>query len=190
MIRLNLLPQEKKDALGEIRRFAYAKVVAGIVLGAFILGYGVLVAIQTVHRSRLQSINEEIARMEQVLPTSGADTLAQNIKTLNRRVKQLADIQAGTFSMTLFLDALNRTVPEGIDLREVRVRTLTGQLSLSGVAANRNDLLAFQNALRALPYIEDLNIPLSTLTQREDIQFDFTMTLLTETAIASQRGAL
>ena len=52
-------------------------------------------------------------------------------------------------------------------------------MRVNGVAARREDLLAFETAMKQSPYVKSLESPISNLFQRTDISFHFDIVLNT-----------
>jgi len=48
------------------------------------------------------------------------------------------------------------------------------ELNIKGVAQNRDILIDFQNNLEELSYFNDINVPISSLLQKENINFEIT----------------
>ena len=183
MMTLNLISDEQRAAVAEIRIFAHIK-LGGLLIGiTILLAGGFLFALQMTLNSRLTEIQGSIATLEAELPRRGGNSLDQNIRLLNQQVDRLTDLSALRVPVSRVANDIAGTVSPGITLTTFSIQPITKQLSLSGVARTRNDLLAFQNALKGLPYIESVETPLSTLTQPEDIEFSFSSVLLIEKII-------
>ncbi|MFA6512096.1 MAG: hypothetical protein WCV86_03175 [Patescibacteria group bacterium] len=188
MITLNLISKEKRSWLAEIRRFAYAKVIASIGIAVIILASGYLFAIQAILNDRLSVVRDEITVVEAQLPKRGDSTLDDSIRALNAQTQHLADLYNKNISYSVLMNEIGQSVTPGIVLEKISLNTLTSSLVLTGTAKTRDNLLAFQDALTALPYIDEMNTPLSTFTQRENIPFDYNISLNLEAIIAAQQS--
>lgn len=180
MITLNLVSTERKRALEEIKMLAHVKIMCATVIVALAIAYGYLFAIQNILESRLAAVRKDITALEEQLPRRGANSVDENIKKVNEQIQRFTEALQAQFTMTPFMNELSAKVGNGIHMENITVNAFAKQLGLKGVADTRNDLLAFQNALIELPYVDAINTPLSTFTQREDIPFDLSLTLLTE----------
>jgi Tfp pilus assembly protein PilN len=190
MITLNLLSQESKKELAALRRLSYAKVFSSIMLGTMLLALVFLLAVQFILNAQLTEVREEIAAVQQSIPGDSERTLEQDVRELNRTLGKLAAIDEEFFSAPMLINEISSMLPAGIQLNKVGLQGLTNELRLEGTAADRNALLALQNALNALSYVENLDAPLSTFAQREDIAFTFSLSLTRETLVSRQRSSI
>lgn len=54
-------------------------------------------------------------------------------------------------------------------------------ITLKGAAKNREDLLFFQNQVKKLPLFEKVEAPISNLTKKTDVDFEFRLTITLKT---------
>lgn len=180
MITLNLISKERRAWLEEIRRFALVKLIAIIVFSTLILSVSYLYAIQYILNNRLVSVQEESNTVKAQLPHREGTTPDEQIQDLNARIGQLEQLQQENLSLAVLVNDLGNSITGGIILDTISINPVLQKLQIKGTASSRTTLLDFQNALMALPYIEDINTPLSTFTQRENIDFNYDITLLVE----------
>lgn len=98
----------------------------------------------------------------------------QRIRTANAVVAQTKELQKNYVLWTPILTALSEATPEGIILDSMLLDQQAKTYTFSGTAATRDALLAFERELRELPIVAKVDLPLSQLTEREQIPFIIT----------------
>lgn len=98
----------------------------------------------------------------------------QRIKHVNHVVKDISLMQKEYASWSPTIRDVAVAIPANISMesmifdRELQVYTFTG------IAKTRTDLLDFQKKLQGLPFIAKVELPLSQLTEKENIPFIIT----------------
>lgn len=174
---LNLLPEEKKEAIQRRLRFRfflwqlflvlllecfYLAVLGGIF---FILEYQ-LESYQTIEGAAVSSSYQEKRLME----------YERAFREANEQADTVGRISASHLRFTEVFLLLDRVLPKGITVDHVVTKDYV--ITLTGKAARRDDLLALDTSLKGEDgCIESVNVPISNLFSQEDIDFqvDFTM---------------
>lgn len=171
MIALNLLSPAQKSALrariiyAMLERFMIMLVMATLAASTLLL----LVKIQLT-----QNLGQVVAR--QILSTEYV-SVNHDIKELNRLIARVLAVQAQAASpSTLIRDLAGRT-PPGIMITGFDAELRTQSLKLSGIAREREALLAFVEALKGSPYVQKVESPISNLFQKRDINFQLQVVL-------------
>jgi Tfp pilus assembly protein PilN len=121
-----------------------------------------------------QTLDQVLSR--QLLSTEYV-TVNSEIKQLNGSIARIETLQKlFTPSSVLLRDVAQRT-PEGVYVTGLDFEVRTEAMRLSGIAATREDLLAFEKAVRESPFIKTLESPISNLFQKRDINFQFKILL-------------
>ncbi|PIT86395.1 MAG: hypothetical protein COU33_03390, partial [Candidatus Magasanikbacteria bacterium CG10_big_fil_rev_8_21_14_0_10_43_6] len=92
-------------------------------------------------------------------------------------VQQAEIIQSLNTSWTNYMTTLADNTPNGVRFTGVRMVKSGKLLQVDGQALNREALLAFQQNLEAIEWINEANIPISQLTEKENIPFSIQATL-------------
>ena len=98
-----------------------------------------------------------------------------DIKSVNVRVSELGKIQAGQLHWMNFFEKLNADVPDGITLNKIASKNYA--ISLSGIAADRDVLIAFKDKLEQDGCFEGINLPLSNLVAKENLDFQLDLNI-------------
>ncbi|MDP2594232.1 MAG: hypothetical protein Q8P36_02760 [bacterium] len=146
-------------------------VVAGILL---IPTFVFLQNAETTKQARLASI-------ESVLSSSDEAALAARLSALSRDAAILASLATTPSAIDLIRQAL-AVRRSGITLSGITYAPTKGSrsstLMLSGTAASRNGLRAYQLALAITPEFANADLPVSSYAKDSDIPFTITITLV------------
>lgn len=175
-ILLNVLPEEKKEAL--IRKFRsrfflwqttlllilelyYLLVLGGIFM---ILHYQAKTADEALNS--FNQYNEEAKKLV---------SYQDEFKTINATAEILTRYQNSHFHWTSLFSMLEDLVPKGVVIIELLTKDY--MVSISGQAETRDQFLEFEAALKGAECVSDVRVPISNLfSQKEiDFQIDFKM---------------
>lgn len=173
-IYLDLLPQEKKN---ELRRnkifhkilreealFLLPAIVAIVILANIF--YLLKLQLNTAGTSQMASMSQDKVQLLRTYEDKFAKT--------NDAVADLAKIQNQHLHWESLFEELNRVVPAGITITDISTKNY--QVFFLGKAKVRDNLLEFKNNLINDQCFQSVNVPLSDLVTKEDI--DFQMDLL------------
>ncbi|HTK59777.1 MAG TPA: hypothetical protein VL283_01085 [Candidatus Baltobacteraceae bacterium] len=171
MIALNLLSPAQKQALRA--RVIYAMIerlmiafVSSLLIASIVL---LLVKIQLI-----QNLGQVQTR--QILSAEYV-TVNNDIRQLNQQIGRIETLQKMAVSPSeLLRDVVNRT-PPGVRISGMDFDVKTQSMRLNGVASGREDLLAYEESMRASPFVKSLQSPISNLFQKTDINFQFMIVL-------------
>lgn len=178
---LNLLPEEKKDAIqSRLRsRFLLWQLFLVFVLEVFYLS--MLVSIYLILDFQLKSL-QDIERNALLTSRSEERRLAEYEKKFqetNAQVEAIRRVDRSHLYFSNIFELLDTLTPPHISIRQIK--TTEYSVSLSGRAAKREDLLLFDKQLKASEAcITDVNIPVSNLFSQEDIDFQIDFSIRPE----------
>lgn len=166
-VTLNLLSPEKKAVLRTGFIFAYAQTMILIVFLVIVFASGTLFAV----RMMLKGTYEDLAKRS----SGGSDetsAITGEFKKINDYLKRVDGLEQRYVPWSKVLEELTRFVPEGTQLTSVHIER-QGKITLSGIAARRDDVLTLQTRLEQSPMFKDVKAPLSNILQQRDVKFDF-----------------
>ena len=97
----------------------------------------------------------------------------QTVKILNGKLKRIEFIQNLYHPITPLLPDIASAVPDGANLTALNIDLKNKIISLTGFAANRDDLLNLQSRLEQILWVEKTDIPVDQLTKKDNINFSF-----------------
>lgn len=175
----NLLPPERLRALRRdyFMRLATVGIAA---LSAVVIGSGALLVPSYLF------LNREVRSRETQLHALDEQLVSAQGKQTNMRLSALSDSAsylarlATTSSATAVLRGVLSVPRSGITLNGFTytppAKATPGKLSLKGVASTRETLRAYDEALAALPFVTNADLPISAYAQDSDIQFTIALT--------------
>lgn len=99
------------------------------------------------------------------------------IKEVNHILKDISLTQKEYIRWSPTIEDIAAVVPLAISIDSMILDKDSGIYTFTGVAATRTDLLDFQKKLQGLPFIAKVELPLSQLTEKEEIPFIITAAL-------------
>lgn len=167
-LTINLLPPSwaeyyKKQSTG-IRAWTLT-LATSIIIWATFLSVLIVFMFLSLELERLQS-NVASAKSQElniaVAKVNEVNKLASGVLAINQGIVYPQDI----------FNLLARAKNTGITLSFQRVNFTTGEVTLSGVALTRADLLAFKDSLEKQEKFSEVNLPLSNLIEEVNINFE------------------
>lgn len=144
MAQINLLPWREERRQERQQRF-FSAVVAGLIFAAVVL-YGVIMIANNLldeQNDRNTFLKTEITKLDKKIKE--IKTLEQERERLLARMQVIQELQASRPKVVKVLDALVRTVPEGIHLEKVSRQA--NVLTLNGVAQSNARVSVFMRQL-------------------------------------------
>lgn len=166
-IVLNLLPPEKKDSLRQGYIAAYARALLVLL---FIVAVALSVTLAS-YRIMLKGTLDGLKQQNQDL-MSEDDAPEAEILAIDGFLTRVEGLQDDFIPWSGVLEEISKIVPDGVILSSVQVND-DGKVFIRGNAATRDDVLAFQASLEALPFFTEINAPLSNILKKTDVGFDF-----------------
>ena len=174
MITLNLLSPAQKDALRARVIYAMIERLMLVLVAVMLLSSILLILIKIALTQNLAGV-----QARQVLTADYAKANS-DIRLLNQQVTRVEALQKLAISPSSLLRDLATRTPPGIVVVGLDFDTATVSMRLNGVAARREDLLAFEAAMKQSPFVKSLDSPISNLFQKTNINFQFKILLNTD----------
>ena len=175
-IYLDLLPQQRKQEIK--RKKLFRKILKGEIL--FLFPFIVLIVI-------LLNIYYILTLQKNITVTAYSAQQSQDkyqqlgiyeekFRQVNTLIKTMGKIQTGHLYWYRFFQQLNEVIPEGIYITDLSTKDYT--IFLVGKAKTRDDLLNFKNSLEASACFKNINIPLSNLVVKNDVDFQIDISIV------------
>lgn len=168
---LNLLPEENKKNIQRKLHFRFFLWQLFLVCTLEVFYLSILASIYLILNFQLQSLQA----VGQQGDTAYTDQRTLNVyqekfKSTNAAVEVVGKIERSHFSFTQVFLLLDTLLPKGIAIN--LLATNNYKIMLSGRAATRDDILAFESRLKETACVKDVNVPLSNLFSQENIDFE------------------
>ncbi|KKQ46436.1 MAG: Fimbrial assembly family protein [Candidatus Moranbacteria bacterium GW2011_GWC2_37_8] len=168
-IYLDLLPQEKKNELRRskiFRRILHEEMlflVPLVIFIALLLNIYYLLNFQYNSSVTLSSVNKSQDKYQEL------NNYEEKFKKVNASIDILSKIQSSHLHWLNVLDELGSVVPEGVYISDFSTKNY--QIFLLGKARSRDNLLALKNNLDNSDCFKDVNVPLSNLVVKDNVDF-------------------
>lgn len=171
MIGLNLLSPNQKEALRA--RVIYAMIERLMI--AFVSSMLIAsIALLLIKIELTKGLGEVQTR--QILSAEYV-TVNNDIRQLNQQIVRVEALQHMSVSPSELLRDLAARTPKGVRVTGMDFDVKSQSMRLNGTANGRDDLLAYEGAMRSSPFVKSLQSPISNLFQKTDINFQFLIVL-------------
>ncbi|MFA6909240.1 MAG: PilN domain-containing protein [Patescibacteria group bacterium] len=178
MITLNLLPKSEKAIL---RRSFYRMVFRAYATTFVILCItyaGSLYAAQNLLEKHITQLQSDIQSAAQGTTINQGGSIQDNIKKINALLLSYSTVQQNFFPWSHTVAGIVKRMPAGISITRLTIDSELRTVLLEGVAATRPNLITLRDVLDATPYFQSAKSPVSDLTERSNIPFQVTATLM------------
>lgn len=170
--RLNFLPKEKQKYLHHaVISSVITSIMETLLLCVCIcttaLLFGYLFIEKYFQDVATNTISIDQQHTEQVQTIRQANTLIQNTYA----------IETQTPLLTPMIQQITESIPSGVSIDRMTLDVTKKELFLSGVAQTRENYLSLESALKQISFLDTVVIPLSDLTQKNNIAFSFSVDL-------------
>ncbi len=166
MITLNLISPIQQKEIKLIRLYYTLKSLVLLVLIFTVFLGSLLVSAKIILQKNYQKLNEEAAYVKET-----KNKYAKEIQEINSYLKTLETIQKENFSPAQILTYLGLTIAENIQVTNLSLNLESREFKIKGLAKSRTDLLNFQNALKDSTAFEEINLPVSAILKKENLDF-------------------
>ncbi|HTM68965.1 MAG TPA: PilN domain-containing protein [Candidatus Binatia bacterium] len=167
--QLNLLSPDKKAVLRTGFIVAYVQTMLFLIFLVVAFASGTLLAV----RMMFKGTYEDLAGRSSGEPDE-SKAITADIKKINDYLKRIDGLENRFVPWSKVLETITGFIPKGMKLTSLRVDQ-AGRITMSGVAQDRDDVIALQTKLEASPLFKDVKAPLSNILQQTDVKFDFDM---------------
>lgn len=171
--RLNLLLPTKRKYL---KRMVYVQFVKSL-LETLLITVSITGIILLGGRTVLEEHFNDLAENITLISNQHADTNAL-IRDINANVKQAQKIQKTYVHWTPLIETVLNAIPETTSLESIDMDINAQSFTISGQSQNRQELLRLEEQLEALDIVKSANVPINQLTQKENIPFTISVSLI------------
>lgn len=169
MLCLNLLPENHKLKLQKEYYFLLAHIVSGVLFIAVSIAAIVLLAARAILVTEFQKIKNDTS-----LVKTEHQALEIQIDAINKTIATVDKVQLNFSKWSQFLNNLNALLPAGITANYLLINQDTRNFRLTGLAADREVLLAAKAKLEQSGWFEKLETPLANFLEPANAEFQFT----------------
>jgi len=175
MLNLNLISPSRKAKI--TRNYSLQKALRWELelSGIFLIFLLILVSISYILKLNVENT------IVTVSSASGVDKLKKleaGVKNANAFLAEAEKIQKGQLQWSNLFLILNKNVDNNISLESVSSKEYS--ITVAGKASTRDDLVAFKSRLEKEDCLSEVNLPLSDLVAKENLDFQIIFKIKTE----------
>lgn len=164
--QLNLLPPLKKKVITNIYLILYFKVLIEILLGYSLFIASTLFLVSYLIDQNLENFQAQTASIDKEYQKINIQIIG-----INQKLNNIEYVQKTQTHWSQKFESLFSVNPWGVTLSGLDWRKTENILAIQGRAKTREDFLKYRKALEGMPFIKKLEVPVSTLTIKENIDF-------------------
>lgn len=165
---VNLLPpswaERYKSQSAGIRAWSLTLIASIIIWSTFLFVFMVFM-FMSIQEQNLSANGSGDKRQE-------LNNIVAQVNEINSLASAVVDFENKTVYPSTILNLLARARTEGVSLSYYKVNYTTGEIILRGLAETRASLLAFKNSLEEVAELGEVALPVSSLVQGENINFE------------------
>lgn len=171
-LQLNLLSPEKKKVLTDIFYILYFKVMVEVLLGySLIIAVTLFLASYTLSQN-MQNFKEQTASIDREY-----QKINQQVTQINEELAKIYYVRQTTSDWSGRLVSFFNLNPVGVTLTGVDWSPQSRSFTIRGKAKSRDEFLRYKSELDKLPYLSNIQTPISTLIAKENIDFSLSAEL-------------
>lgn len=168
---INLLPDSVKKSLLQ-QKIEILMSIASVAMLMMSIGLSMFLFLKHFEISHIRERQEiEKARVENTLYGVRYQEIKDMLVSFNTEVDQLSKIDQSLFSVPEVLDQIYASFDETISVKGVNFDDTELNVEITGVAETREDLLALEQKLKELEFVDEVLAPLSNYDEKEDVSF-------------------
>lgn len=169
MITLNLIP----ESIREENKLKHVYIL-NVHLGTLSIYLSVIIAsliiiLRLVLNQGYVNAQEQLAVID-----SNNEPYNKKIREINKKINTVSQAVGQSHDWDRLIIDFGNIIPDGITLTYLKIDQKSEALIFSGVADTRDNLLLLKSIISDSDYILPIDIPLSSLMEKENIRFSFT----------------
>ncbi|MFA6917827.1 MAG: pilus assembly protein PilM [Candidatus Gracilibacteria bacterium] len=177
-VGINLLPDKLRERF-DTKKKTIILGISTVLMTLLILLIGTYVSytLQSANYQR-EILKAAKSATEKMIYGTRYQEIKTQISNFNKEVGELSIIDHSMFSVPVTIDKVYKLMPEGVVITSFAFKDNGGlEMQISGIADDRNALLAAQNNLKEANFVADLIAPISNYDEKTQISFQLTIKL-------------
>lgn len=174
-IYLDLLPEKKKKEIKRRKIFRVIIYQEFLFLFPIVVFIGILFSINAILKIQQGSLNTIYSFEQSRQNFQELKGYENKFKEINSQASLLLKINKGHLYWSQIFYELNKIVPAAVSFSDLTTKDY--RVYLVGKAKTRDDLLKFQENMNNAGCFSDINVPLSNLVVKENIDFQMDFTI-------------
>lgn len=172
MLSLNLLTPERKEML-YWRNLSKRVIFWGIRISAILLIFSAhFIVINLYLNYHIGKLDREISYFEDTEKVKEIKLAEESSKKINETLISIEKISKEQIYWSDALEEFTGNIPANVQISSINIG-LKGDFTIAGTAKTRKDLLFFEEKLKSSEGFKNIQLPLESLTENEDVDFQF-----------------
>jgi len=171
MLRLNLVSQELKKEIKLRHIYEAVKRINCVLVIITVFVAVVILSAKVILQNSFNEVTEQTT-----LVTKNSQSYNTKVRVINDKIKSVAQIQNDFLVWSNVLNDIYKIGGKNISFSSIKIK-IGSELSLKGVAENRDDLLAFKDNLEKSDFFSNIKLPLKNMLDKENLSFEITADL-------------
>ncbi len=168
-IYLDLLPEERKEEIRKNKTF-FKIIGQEVMLTIPVVAFVIILFITNFYLGiRISGLEENVDFKDSNNEYKILKTYEEKFKEINSQALEISNIQKNHLNWAVVFYKLEGIIPDNVYLSDLS--TDNYRISLAGKAKTRGDFLNFQEKMKSESCFSGINVPLSSLVSREDLDF-------------------
>lgn len=172
MLKLNILPQELKDEKRLALIHESLRVLLEIMV--IIVAFYAIIFLMAKLILQFQFIS---AMNETAVSAKNVENYDETVKHIKNQITFIDKIQKDAVTWSILIEYIANNSGNGIKYNKISVSKGKNELTMSGFAENREDLIRLKENLEGLNYFSAINFPLKNFLEKKNINFDISATI-------------
>ena len=174
-IRLNLLPENKKEEIAQAKRFRSAVFleveifVIILVFLAFLFSINYILSLET--KFAEDSINQDSGKEQYKV----VKQYEENFSTTNSKTADLGLINKDQLYWSNMFQKLSNLTMDGVSISSMSTKNFS--IIITGVSSTRDELIAFKDKLSTDKCFSNVDLPLSDLVSKDNVNFQINLNI-------------
>lgn len=177
-IKLNLIPHYKKEGIEKSRRFRIVLRWEAGLAGILAIFFALLLSMNYILKVNLSAISSGRPSTENSSQYKKIEKYEEEIRKINAQISNIEKIQKSQLHWSNLFLRLSNLAFSGIEINSLATKNFS--VFLAGKASARDDLILFKEKLEKENCFSDVNLPLSNLTAKEDVDFQIDFKIKSE----------
>jgi len=182
-IYLDLLPEEKKEEIKRKRKFfkiIHNEFLFLIPISAFFL---ILMTINLSLEMKAKELGASVNSNSSQKDYKELEEYEDKFNQINSKISNISKIQSSHLNWLSIFYKISNNIPENVYISDLV--TIDYQVSLAGKAKTRDDFLKMQDNIKSDDCFFNINVPLSSLVSKKDVEFQINFDVKKECLIKS-----
>lgn len=175
---INILPDVLKENVQNKKR-TFLLAFSSIFMSAILLFSATFIFFKHQDLFYERKVKEiQKSAIDKVLYGTRYQEILRAINSFNQEVAEISTIENGLFSLPIMFEKINALVMPGITIDSIKFDDSNLSVTITGVATNRESLLATTVNFQTAPFISEVINPISNYDIRNNISFSMELKLI------------